>query len=202
MNDKSDESMLHVKKAFHFAWIEKKEDEAINELNIALRLDPNCSSAHLQLGQIFFHSSEHDCADALREFQEVVRISENSSEAHFWCGVVFDKIGKFKEAVKEFRKAIEMNEKDSRFHISLGHCLLKGSRVKEAIEALKKGIRLKPAYGEMAARMLLSDAYKADGKIELARKEMEIIAAKEPVWDYEKKSHARILKKLKGSKRK
>jgi len=74
---------------------------------------------------------------------------------------------------------------DARTHISFGTCLIKQGKYADAIAAFRQGIALKPAYGEMATRMMLADALRTNGQVKEALSEWKTVASMKAVWDYE-----------------
>lgn len=188
----------HFKKAEHLAWIEEKEDEALEEYRQALELCPDMPWAHLRIGQVHLSAKPPRFDDALSEFKQAIDLAPEWGEAYLAIANALFDMGQFEKAVEEYRRALRLAPDDPRIHISLACCLSEIKHYAEAIEEYRRGIDLKPAYGEMDAHMMLADAYKANGQINEAIREWKIVAGMKPVWDYEKphpKEAKRMLKK-------
>jgi tetratricopeptide (TPR) repeat protein len=89
-------------------YIKKKEfDLARIELETALKLKPDFSQAHNNLGFIF--QSLNDTEAAYGAFLEAVRSDPNNGEAHQNLGIVLKIRGDYLKAEKELLNALEIN---------------------------------------------------------------------------------------------
>lgn len=181
------EAEKHFQNGYRLAWIEMNEPEAIIELKKALELQPDMAEAHEQIGSIHFHAKKPRLLDALNEFEETIRLSPKWSEGHFMFANTLMELKRYKDALHEYRIAAGLASDDARILIDLGYCLHKLKHYSQAVKAYHQGIALKPAYGEMGARMMLADTLKDAGRLKEAAIEWKIVANTEPVWDYEMK---------------
>ena len=60
-------------------------------LTKAVTLDPKCSEAFLQLGNLNF--SQHKYEDAIAQYHKAIEVDPNSSEAHYRLGMAYDRTG-------------------------------------------------------------------------------------------------------------
>lgn len=105
-------------------------EEAMNEHQEAIKIDPAFLNAHISLGRLYVRSGFYE--GAIRELEEAVRINSNSPEAHTAMGEALYTIGAgrevkvehpsgmgatsdfrgakeyFKKAIDEFNQAIEI----------------------------------------------------------------------------------------------
>jgi tetratricopeptide (TPR) repeat protein len=81
-----------------------KVEEMIASYREALRVNPDHSSAHINLGVILGKQLKHD--EALYHFREALRIDPGDPGIYFSLGVALANTGKVKEAEEIFRQAI------------------------------------------------------------------------------------------------
>jgi tetratricopeptide (TPR) repeat protein len=180
-----EQAKQHCERGDQLAWIERKTTAALKEYRAALKIWPSCAAAHWRIGQIHFFARKRRLEEALQEFQETIRIAPEWSEGHLWCANTLADLQRAEEAITEYRETIRLEPNDPRHYISLGVCLSKVGRHAEAVNAFGKGIELKPAYGEIAAHMMLADALQANGQLREALHEWRLVANMKAVWDYE-----------------
>ena len=70
-------------------------------LNKAVELDPRCSSAYLQLGNL--RASKQDYTAAAMDYRKAITANPQMSEAHYRLGVAYDRLGRKDEAAEQFR---------------------------------------------------------------------------------------------------
>lgn len=176
----------HCRNGFRLAWVENNHDAALKEFQTALQLWPDNPQAHCQIGEILFFASNRNLADALKEFEHVTRVAPDWAEGHLWHGNTLQEMERYEEAESAYNDAARLMPSDARAHISLGGCPVKLGKFAPAVAAFRRGIALKPAYGEMSARMMLADALRKNGQLEEALSEWKTVANMEAVWDYER----------------
>lgn len=175
----------YCKDGYRLAWIEGDLAAGLAEFKKALELWPDSTQAHHQIGLIYFHSSKRDLLSALAEFEAVTRLAGDWSEGYLWQANTLQDLGRNGEAESAYREAARLTPDDSRIHISFAACLVKQSKFKDAIASFRHGIALKPAYGEISARMMLADALRENGQIKEAIEQWKIVATMDAVWSYE-----------------
>ena len=175
----------HFERADKLAWLQRRKADALKEYAAALELDPTMAEAHWRIGQVYFHARKRDLVTALAEFEETVRLAPEWNEGYFCCAITLIDLGHSEEALAAFLHAVRLNPEDARVQIALGQCYFQMNRFDAAIECYLEGLRLIPAYGAMAAHLMLADAYKENGQIAEAILEWRIVAVTNPVWDYE-----------------
>ncbi|MCI0453490.1 MAG: tetratricopeptide repeat protein [Candidatus Dadabacteria bacterium] len=111
-------------------------EEAMNEYQEVLKIDPSFISAHISLGGLYIKSGFYE--GAIRELEEALRINPNSPEAHAAMGEALYTIGSGREvkvehpsgmgATSDFRGAKEY--------------------FKKAIDEFNHAIRLEPSLAQ------------------------------------------------------
>jgi protein O-GlcNAc transferase len=175
----------HAERADKMAWIEGNKAAALKEYQTALELCPRLVHAHLRIGQLHFHAEPPELAEALAAFQETVRLAPDWSEGHLWLANTLQRMEKNDDAIAAYKEAIRLAPRDARAYTSLGMSLATMGEYEEAIAAFREGLACKPTYGEIAARMALADALKANGQIAEARRQWRTVARSKATWSYE-----------------
>lgn len=119
-----------------------RADEAITELQEAIRLRPAYAEAHSNLGAALGAKGQLD--EAIGQLQETIRLKPDYAEAHNNLGVAFDRQGRVDEAVSHLQEAIRLKPASAATHFNLGNALLNDGQVDEAILQFQQAIRLKP----------------------------------------------------------
>lgn len=64
-----------------------QNEDAMNLLEKALKIDPNNPEAHNNLGVLLYRMNKYDLAQ--KEYLEAIKIRSTNPEAHSNCGVIF-----------------------------------------------------------------------------------------------------------------
>src|SRR5260370_4822018 len=70
-------------------------------LNRAVGIDPKCSDAYLQLGNL--NSSRHENAQAIADYTKAIEANPQLAEAHYRLGMAYDRVGDRGQAKREFQ---------------------------------------------------------------------------------------------------
>jgi tetratricopeptide (TPR) repeat protein len=89
------------------ALLKGREQEGLDDLNQAVRLDPNFAFAYDVLGSFYFPRGDY--SRAADYFQKVVELSPMDTFARFALGVCLMKLGKPAVAAEQFRTAREVD---------------------------------------------------------------------------------------------
>ena len=83
-----------------------KEDEAISNYKMAIKLKPSHALAHYNLGIALFAKRENE--KAISHYKTAIRINPNFVNAHYNLGLVLFQKGKIKEAIFHFRETLRI----------------------------------------------------------------------------------------------
>jgi len=86
-------------------------DRVKTYLNRAVKADPKCSDAYLQLG--ILEASRGDFATASDSYEKAIEANPQSTEAHYRLGVAFDRLGNKQRAAEEFRRHGELEKEQA-----------------------------------------------------------------------------------------
>jgi len=145
--------------------------EAANQFNEALRINPNYTEAHYNLGSAFLDQGRYQ--EATNQFNEALRINPNFAEAHNNLGNVFLNQGKYQGATNQYSEALRINPNYPEAHNNLGNVLLDQGRYQEATNQYNEALRINPKFVE--AHYNLGKAYLMIGDRGLVLKEYEIL---------------------------
>ena len=81
-------------------------DEAIRQLQEALRLNPDGAGVQYNLGVAFFQRGRP--AEAIRQFQETLRLNPHHAEAHNNLGTALGLTGQTDEAIRQYQEALRL----------------------------------------------------------------------------------------------
>lgn len=119
-------------------------DEAIKELQAALRTNPDHAEAHSRLGMAFGRQGRWD--EAIREYQIALRINPNDFKAHGNLGATYAHQRLWDEAVYEYQAALRINPNHAESHVGLGDAHARQGRWDDAIQEYKAAMRINPRY--------------------------------------------------------
>jgi tetratricopeptide (TPR) repeat protein len=139
-------------------------DQAIEDFNKAIALDPAFFKAYLNRGAAFVNRGQFDQANA--DFDKAIALNPSYSEAHNAKGSLFGMSGALDNAVEQFSKAIEINPGYSAAYGNRGAAYSLLGRNDKALEDLDEAIKLDRYYAENYLNR--GNVYIATGKKELA----------------------------------
>jgi tetratricopeptide (TPR) repeat protein len=97
-------------------------DEAIDYLQLAIRIDPTSAAAYNNLGLAL--QMQHRVDQAIRHFQESIRLDPKAAKgAHSNLGFVLLSQGRLEEAIGHFQQAVKLDPKFITAQHGLGICL-------------------------------------------------------------------------------
>lgn len=160
--------------------------EAREQAQLALGMNPACAEAHTSLG--FADLMSGDLREAQREFRLAIQIDHNEWLSHRLLGALLGRLGNFDGASPLLQRAIALrpNHIGSYDHLYSTMCRL--DRYLEAIEIADKGIemakrRLEEVPDDQEARLHLGQLLARIGRADDARKcaeEAKRLAPKDP----------------------
>ncbi|HEY3900018.1 MAG TPA: tetratricopeptide repeat protein [Chthoniobacter sp.] len=117
-------------------------DDAIAELETALKIDPASEAAHLNLGVILGAVGRID--EALDHLQRAVELNPRQAEAHFCLGKALASRNRVAEAMAEYEEALRVNPDYVDAHVVLGTVLYSLRRYDKALTHFQYYLRLNP----------------------------------------------------------
>lgn len=125
---------------------QRKYDQALEETENALRLDPQLILAHFKLGEIFEASGKWD--DAAREFGKWLEWRPGDADGHNRLGGVLKRQGLYERAFSEYSEALRLRPDFAEVHNNWGVALQGMGQLEAAILHYSEAVRLKPDFAE------------------------------------------------------
>ncbi len=113
-----------------------RQEEAIDEIKRAQRLDPLSLIIAAAVGRIYHFAGQYD--RALEEFRKTLEMDANYGEAHFNLGFTYAKKGRYEEAIAEFQEAIKLSENRTVMLAVLGHIFSMAGKQTQARSVLEQ----------------------------------------------------------------
>lgn len=121
----------------------KKFDEAIVDLNDALKLKGNDAPAHRQ--RAYAYLSKNDWKNALEDYNVVVRDLKNDPEAYDRRAYVELQLKDYDKALADYSEAIKLKPKEARLYQMRGFVLQTKGDLPAALSDVNKALQLDPA---------------------------------------------------------
>ncbi len=122
------------------------DDEALADLDEAIRLDPECAHAYADRGVIRGRRAEYDKAFA--DLDEAVRLEPDWSQPHADRGAAWAAKGEYDKALAELNEAIRLDPENPRAYANRGGVWVKMNRLDKALADLDDAVRLEPRNAE------------------------------------------------------
>jgi protein O-mannosyl-transferase len=123
-----------------------RTDDAIHELQAALRIAPDFSVARNNLGLAFLNKGR--VTEGIQEFRRVLSREPQNAKCRFNLAAAFLESGRAAEAIQEYEKALAIQPKSAQGHSDLGNAYLHSRRFAEAIAQYKIALQLRPHYAD------------------------------------------------------
>lgn len=128
-------------------------DKAINEIKMAIRIDPNNVSYKAILGSAY--NLKGDYIQAIGVLENAIKKSPQSSELYYNLGLSYYYQKKYEQAISYLNSAIEISPQDINLYNILGLCYhLKGDS-KTAVNILQKALSLNPDSADVKRNLEL-----------------------------------------------
>jgi len=152
-----------------------KSQEAVIELEKALKIDPKHAKAHNNMALASIDIGELEVAEA--HYRESLAI-EPQPAIYNDLGFVLERMGLSEDAAAAYRKALELDPKSAAAHYNLGSSLARSGSYGEAERHLRAALAVDP--DSAAAHRALAEVLQNLGRGDEARQEMERAQALAP----------------------
>ena len=143
----------------------KQLEEAIESLQVALRIEPNSEQIRHDLANVL--QQKKDALErVLTDRLGRIELEPQNPEYHHDLGLIYFNQDNLTEGEKHFRLALELNSNLSIVWLSLGKLLKKAKKITAARQALQRCIRLDPSSSD--AYQNLGFLEKTDNNFDLA----------------------------------
>ena len=125
---------------------DRQKDEALKEVQAALKLNSDSLEAHNTLGMILADKAQADVA--VEEYKRALKLDSDNGAIHNNLGVVYFSRRQWKAAEYEFRKALDGEHSDPYAHHNLAAVLLQEGSLKDSIKECGKTLQYDPKFFE------------------------------------------------------
>ena len=119
-------------------------EEAIEQFQRALRIDPNDADATYNLGNALAQQGSFE--EAAKQLQNALQINPGNAMAAYDLGNVRARQGRFDEAIGDFELALRIDPGLAKAHYNLGSLLGKQGKLNEAVEQYQKALQVDAHY--------------------------------------------------------
>lgn len=135
-------------------------DEAEKAIQTSLRLDPNNSGAHFNLG--YFYMQKEDWPSALEAFSQV----RKESEKLYWnAGLCLMHLKQFPAAIECQQKALNIDPNFVEAQVDLALCLFAMRKLHEAMTVIEKALSQNPKHlRARSVRTQIEKSIRRDGQ--------------------------------------
>jgi tetratricopeptide (TPR) repeat protein len=141
-------------------------DEAIEQFNQILEIDPGNAKANYNLGNTYADKGMFD--EAISAYKKAVEKDTGLIDAYFNLSMLYLDMGLIDEAITLCKQAVEANPNDSFLCFHLGEAYTRNKQYKDAITAFKKAISINPMDPETQYR--LAEVYYETKQFDIALK--------------------------------
>jgi rhomboid protease GluP len=133
-----------------------KRDQAVAELQTAIRQRPDYIPAHFGLAHAYFDQKQFALAEA--ELKRVLELRPGHGGALYELGMVYLNQQRIGEAKENFTKLVRADKSDGYAHLGLGMALAAEQNHPAAVEEFKQAAQLEPDLDSVFYRMGVSEA--------------------------------------------
>lgn len=126
--------------------IQGRHADALAPMRKAVRLSPNDTEAHSNLGNVQQALGSH--AQAILSYRTAIRLSPEFSVAHNNMGNAQKAIGRIDLAIESFQRAVSLNPDYADAHSNLGSALHEAARFIEAVDSISRALAIRPDFPE------------------------------------------------------
>ncbi len=121
-----------------------KIQDAIEQYEQALRVNPDFANAHYNLGVALLAVGR--LREAIGHWEQALRIKPDDAETHYNLGVALVQLGQVPQAIARYEQALRIRPEYVEAHYSLGIVLDQAGKTQEAIEHFEQALKLRPDF--------------------------------------------------------
>ena len=117
---------------------------ALEELTIAISIDPNYAQAYSTRGLVLYHVRELESAE--KDFRRALELDNRDPEISNNYGWFLCQTGKEKESIAHFERALKnpLYQTPETAYLNAGTCYLKAGDISAAEESIRRSLRFSP----------------------------------------------------------
>jgi tetratricopeptide (TPR) repeat protein len=119
-------------------------DEATEQFQKALEIEPRYALAHNNLGAALYQQRRVD--EAVTHYQKALEIEPRYAQAHNNLGIVLFQKGQVDAAIAHFQKALAIQPNNAEIYNNFGNALREKGEVDEALRCFQKAVEIAPEF--------------------------------------------------------
>lgn len=155
---------------------EKRFEEALAEVEMVLKADPNNLAAHQAAGNLKIKLKRKD--EALTHFQAILRLDPRKTKAYLKSAKIYLDQDRLDKSLEQCLAAAKIDPKLTAAYVGAGQVLVRQKNYDEAVKQLSAALRLNPRL--LAARQQLALAYSKQHKYSEAVAQLKATLRIEP----------------------
>jgi len=141
-------------------WANAQDGKGVEQLRIAIRLNPRDERARLALASVLTSSGRD--ADAERTLQETIQVWPDSPLAHWWLGSIYDRTNRLADAHREYALAAPRAIAGrAQFFTKIGQLATTAADIRGAVDAFERAVSENlndpEAHKRLAGALMLQD---------------------------------------------
>jgi len=135
------------------AYRDDRDEEAVEDLEKAVELDPDFAEAHYRLGLALRATDRKDesdkaFGDAVKTYEKLTRQEPKNADAYYFLGLCYEKLGKYEDAARALKDSVHnlsetAENRDDKYY-ELAIVQYKLAQYDEAVAALNKALEINP----------------------------------------------------------
>jgi tetratricopeptide (TPR) repeat protein len=154
----------------------KEIDEALNDIEKSIKLNPNLSETYNNRGNIFNDLGKDE--NALNDFKKAIFLNPNSADAYCNLANLYKKLGKYSDALDCYNKSILLDPNNRNFFKNRSIFYREKKQFNLALEDARKCLSLEESDDSYK---LLSDVYTSMGDYSSAIKNISVAIKLNPL---------------------
>lgn len=164
IGENPNDAKAHIELAFIYSEYFARIDDAIEELKVAITIDPNNADVYLRLGGMYEWQNKFD--EAIVQHKQALEIDSAKSGVHHCLGRVYSSLGRSDEAIAEFKEEARVSPGSLHCRSSLEKEYLKRCMFNEAIATCLDHLNVDDQSADSYNRLGL--AYYSQGELDKA----------------------------------
>jgi tetratricopeptide (TPR) repeat protein len=144
-------------------WTTPQHDDALNEFQESVRINPNYAKSQLSLGVALQEKSRFD--EAMIHYQRALELDPNWGLAWFDCGTMFFKKCELDKAISHFKRAVQCEPNNTLFHNALDGALGLEQQGLEVNIKLRESVKQNPDHPDFLNNLAWFLATNPDPKL-------------------------------------
>ncbi|BBM84217.1 serine/threonine-protein kinase [Candidatus Uabimicrobium amorphum] len=171
--------ILYIRRSEAYTALRQYE-KAVEDLNMAITIDANRTSAYGSRGNIYLALRNYK--RALQDFDQVISMNPNDDIAYNNRATLYTQLKQYDKALRDLDIAASINPKDVKIYYNRGLLYRKIHLYEKSIEPLSQAIRLQPNYAN--AYSVRARSFYQLRRYREAMKDINKAISITPYWNY------------------